>query len=216
MKIVGFKIYGLILLGAVFALSSISVGCQTKTSENSAASNAPTATLPTVNTTPNRDAKTVDFDFTDFTGKSRKFSEFRGKIILLDFWATWCAPCLADIPKLKAIYEKHKSEGFEIVGMNVETIGDEADAPDAKTARENAARAKQIVTTRGVNWTIATSETAVPVATKIFGVESLPTKILIDKDGKVIAEIGEKDDLSGIVEKLLAASKQYEQRIVRN
>lgn len=207
MKIARFKFYELILLSAVFA-SSISVGCQTKTSENSAASNAPTTATPTaVNTTQNRDAKTVDFDFADFTGKSRKFSEFRGKIVLLDFWATWCAPCLADIPKLKAIYEKHKADGFEIVGMNVETIGDDAGAPDAETVKENFAKARRIVTTRGVNWTIATSETAVPVATKIFGVESLPTKILIDKDGKVIAEIGEKDDLLMIVEKLLAASK---------
>lgn len=208
MKIVKFKFYALILLGAVFAASSMSVGCQTKTSEKTAASNVLTIAAPSaVNTTPNRDAKTVDFDFTDFTGKSRKFSEFRGKIVLLDFWATWCAPCLADIPKLKAIYEKHKSEGFEIVGMNVETIGDDAGAPDAETVKENAANAMRIITTRKVSWTVATSKTTVPVATKIFGVESLPTKILIDKDGKVIAEIGEKDDLSGIVEKLLAASK---------
>ncbi len=208
MNIVRFNVYGLFLLSAFFALSSMSVGCQTKTVENSAAkSNALVAAPQTVQTTPNRDTKAVDFDFTDFTGKSRKFSEFRGKIVLLDFWATWCAPCLADIPKLKAIYEKHKADGFEIVGMNVETIGDEADAPDPKEAKESHARARQIILSRGVAWTIATSETAVPVAMKTFGVESLPTKILIDKEGKIIAVVGEKDDLSGIVEKLLAASK---------
>lgn len=148
-----------------------------------------------------------DFSFTDFEGKARKFSEFRGKYVLLDFWATWCKPCLADIPKLKTLYEKYKAGGFEIIGMDSETIGDEADAPDPEFAKETAERAKQIVTTRGVTWTQATSETAVPLAVKVFGVKALPTKILIDKDGKVIATIGEKDDLTGIVEKLLSANK---------
>ena len=156
---------------------------------------------------PAANSKAVDFDFTDFTGKARKLSEFRGKYVLLDFWATWCRPCLADIPKLKDLYDKHKAEGFEIVGMDSETIGDEQDAPDPEFAKESAEQAQKIVATRGVNWTQATSTTAVPVASKVFGVKSLPTKILIDKDGKVIARIGEKDDLKAIVEKLLSEAK---------
>lgn len=150
--------------------------------------------------------ETIDFEFTDLSGKSHQFSEFRGKIVLLDFWATWCAPCLADIPKLKAVYEKHKNEGFEIIGLNVETIGDDdGEAPNAKATKENLAHAKQIALTRKIIWTIATSETSVPVATKIFGIEALPAKILIDKDGKIIAVVSEKDDLETIVEKLLTA-----------
>jgi thiol-disulfide isomerase/thioredoxin len=152
------------------------------------------------------DAIAVEFDFVDFNGKPRKFSEFRGKFVLLDFWATWCKPCLADIPKLKALYEKHKASGFEIIGMDSETIGAEAEAPDPEFAKETDARARQIVTTRGVTWTQATSDTAVPVAIKLFGVKALPTKILIDREGRVVATIGEKDDLAGIIEKLVAAA----------
>lgn len=157
----------------------------------------------TVNATQNSNSKTVDFDFVDFNGKQRKLSEFRGKYVLLDFWATWCRPCLADIPKLKELYAKFKANDFEIIGMDSETIGDEAEEPDPEFAIETQARAKQIVATRGVTWTQATSATAVPVAMKVFGVKSLPTKILIDKDGKIIATIGEKDDLTGIIEKAL-------------
>ncbi len=198
MKKARFGVLPSFLLVAIFALL---------VADNFAQKAANASTVKAENPATKTGEEIVDFDFTDFGGKAHKFSEFRGKIVLLDFWATWCAPCLADIPKLKAIYEKHKAEGFEIVGMNVETIGDDPGAPDAETAKENAANAKRIVTTRKVNWMVATSETAVPVATKMFGIESLPAKILIDKDGKIIAVVGEKDDLSGIVEKLLAASK---------
>lgn len=197
MKITRFGIRAAFLLTAFCALSAVNAWAQKP---------ANASTRPENSAAVKADGKNIDFDFTDLSGKTRKFSEFRGKVVLIDFWATWCAPCLADIPRLKAIYEKHKAEGFEIVGMNVETIGDDAEeSPDAETAKENAANARRIVTTRGVNWTVATSESSVPVATKMFGVESLPAKILIDKDGTIIAAIGEKDDLSAIVEKLLGA-----------
>ena len=150
----------------------------------------------------------MDFSFFDFNGKERKLSEFRGKLVLLDFWATWCKPCLADIPKLKVLYEKYRASGFEIIGMDTETIGDEAEEPDPEFVKQRFEQAKKIVSTRGVAWTQATNETAVPIAMKIYNVKALPTKILIGKDGKVLATIGEKDDLTGIVEKLINEQKQ--------
>jgi thiol-disulfide isomerase/thioredoxin len=179
-----------LLLGFALLLSVVTVSSQTKTT--------------VLDSWKKADAKEVpDFAFTDFEGRPRKFSEYKGKVVLIDFWATWCGPCLADIPKLKRLYEKYKGDGFEILGLNSETIGDE-DASDPEFAKEAAVRAKQIVKTRGVNWIQGDSKTSLPVAVNIFDVKALPTKILIGRDGKIIAKIGEKDDTEKVVADAMA------------
>lgn len=151
-----------------------------------------------------RDDLIPDFSFNDLAGKAHKFSEYKGKIVLVDFWATWCGPCLADIPKLKGLREKYGPQGFDILGMNAETSGDQ-ESNDAAGPKEAAIAAKRIVATRGAVWTHADAVTALPVAIKIFDVKTLPTKVLIGRDGKVIAKIGAKDDLEKIVSEQLAA-----------
>jgi thiol-disulfide isomerase/thioredoxin len=142
-----------------------------------------------------------DFDFVDFTGKARRFSEFRGHVVLLDFWASWCSPCLADIPQLKNVFQKYHTQGFEIIGMDSETLGQkDIDAEFAKDAQK---KAREIVSTRGVTWTQATAESSLPVAVGSFGIESLPAKILIDRNGKIVARIKDVANLEELLPGLL-------------
>ena len=140
-----------------------------------------------------------DFAFIDFEGKTRKFSEYRGKHTLLDFWATWCGPCLADMPRLRKLHDKYKSRGFEILGMDAETLGQEG----AENDKETLDAARKVAKAKGAIWAHAISESAVPVADKIFNIESLPTKILVDPQGKVIRWVSDKEDLDALLDSLL-------------
>jgi thiol-disulfide isomerase/thioredoxin len=145
----------------------------------------------------------VDFNFTDFDGKARKLSDFQGKVVLLDFWATWCSPCIGDFPHLKELYAKHKSSGFEIIGLDCETLGD--DAADADTIKAGFEQAKSIIARFGTSWTMAEPRSAVTIAGKHFQVESLPTKILIDRQGKIVKTVKSRAELE---ESLVQSLKQ--------
>jgi thiol-disulfide isomerase/thioredoxin len=67
-------------------------------------------------------ADTVDFTLKDTNGKPRSLSEFRGKWVFVNFWATWCPPCLEEIPDLIAFYEKHKDKDAVVLGIDFEEM----------------------------------------------------------------------------------------------
>jgi len=114
-----------------------------------------------------------DFSFTDFSGKKRKLSEFRGKYLLIDFWGTWCGPCRHELPYLKAAYSRYQARGFEILGMDTD---DPRVQSEVKAALEKA----------GMTWTQATHESIAGVL-RSMRVHSFPTTVLLGPDAKVIS-----------------------------
>ena len=64
------------------------------------------------------------FSLKDLSGKTVQLSDFKGKVVLLDFWATYCLPCLEAIPEFQKLYESHRKDGFEVIGISIDSFTD--------------------------------------------------------------------------------------------
>ena len=111
----------------------------------------------------------ADFALPDLTGKTVRLSDFKGQVVLVDFWATWCIPCIEELPDLKALYDKHKDRGFTIVGISIDDMGKEVVGPFVK---EN--QVPYPILLAGLD----------PV--EGFPVRGLPTAYLIDRRGFIV------------------------------
>jgi len=107
------------------------------------------------------------------TGEEIKLSDFKGKTVLLNFFATWCGPCRAETPGFVKVYEEYK--GKDVVFLSVNT-GERGGDPHALV--------KAFVERYGVQWPVVMDEPTAGVANQ-YGVSGIPTNIVIDKDGIV-------------------------------
>jgi thiol-disulfide isomerase/thioredoxin len=112
-----------------------------------------------------------DFELQSLEGKNVKLSDFRGKAVLLNFWATWCGPCKIEMPWFVELQKEYGPKGFQIVGVAM----DDASTEDiAKFAKE-----------MGVNYPVLIGKES--VGQSYGGVGVLPTTYFIDRDGKLVA-----------------------------
>ena len=140
-----------------------------------------------------------DFALKDADGRTVRLSDYKGKVLLLDFWATWCGPCKIEIPWFMDFERKHKDKGFSVLGVSMDDDGWES--------------VKPFVNQLNINYRIVMGNDA--TADKFGGIEALPTTFLIDREGKIAAVhvgLASKSDIEDAIEELL----QTPARSVRN
>lgn len=111
-----------------------------------------------------------DWQLSGFDGKPIKLSDFKGKVVLLNFWATWCAPCRKEIPTLVALQKEHGERGVAVIGVSL-------DQGDPAAVQSFASR-------MGITYPVAIGNENVQTS---YGVEAIPTTFIVDRAGNIVA-----------------------------
>ncbi len=146
--------------------------------------------------------KAPELAYEDPTGKIRKLSDLKGKLVLLDFWASWCGPCRRANPKVVSIYKKYKDQGFTVFSVSLD--GSKKDSSPAAKDRGRQ-KWKAAIKQDGLEWPNHVSDLKSwnSEASAKYGVTSIPATFLIGRDGKIVALEPGRGDLEGIIKKHL-------------
>lgn len=125
----------------------------------------------------------------DVNGKVQKLSNLKGRVVLIDFWASWCGPCRKTMPGLVSLYKQYKSKGFEIYGISI----DDNKADWKKAIADDKITWLQVNEPGGWNGVTATA----------WKLEQIPASFLLDKNGKVIAVDPTTQEIQSRLKKVL-------------
>lgn len=126
----------------------------------------------------------------DVDGKTVRSSDFKGKVVILDFWATWCGPCRMELPGFVELQKKYEKQGLAVIGVSVDQI--------------NPAEVKAFAQQSGVNYPVVLADAK---STQTFGgVEAIPTTFVIDRAGRIVKQhlgFTEKEEFEKEIKPLL-------------
>jgi len=144
------------ILGMILTTGLVITGCTTTSSSNSSSEPTPTAVT---NAAP-------DFQLQNLDGQSITLSDFRGKPVVVNFWATWCGPCAFEMPFVQEIYDERSGEGLIVLAINV---GESASEVEQFMQNHDLSIPVLLDTDRAVSWQ--------------YNIRAFPTTFFIDKDG---------------------------------
>ena len=148
--------FSTIMIVLVIFISAGLISCEQGTSQGSAGTGAASQTAP-------------DFTLTDLSGKPFTLSGTRGKVVILDFWATWCPPCRMEVPHFQSMYEEYKDKGLVIVGVALDRTGPSAVMAFAREF--------------DVTYPVVMGDDR---TTALYGgIRSIPTTFIIDRQGRI-------------------------------
>jgi thiol-disulfide isomerase/thioredoxin len=143
-----------------------------------------------------------DFTLKDLDGRDESLGQFKGKVVLLNFWATWCGPCRIEIPWLMALQEKYGPQAFTVLGVAMDEEGKSAVVPFVQKERFKLGTESQ-----SMNYPILIGNE--DAAEKFGGLLGLPTTIVISQDGRQVKRINgllSHDEMDKTIQSLLETS----------
>ena len=120
---------------------------------------------------PTSDVSSVDFSLEALNGKTVSLSSYKGKVVLLSFWATWCGPCKQEMPAMEKLYQKLKGKGLEVVAVDM---------------MEDAATVSAFVKTNGYTFPVLLDTTGQVGGNGMYAAHEIPTNYIVDKAGKIV------------------------------
>jgi peroxiredoxin len=131
----------------------------------------------------------TDFALQDLNGNTVRLADYRGKVVLLDFWATWCPPCRASIPGIEKIYKTYKDKGLVVLAVSLDDGGWEA--------------VKSFIAENGITYTVLKGTEEVSAN---YNVRTIPMMLILDKDGRISKRylgFGNEEDMEKDIRPLL-------------